>query len=254
MRVTARAAEPLHLAEATVHEGPGYPAGPEPRIIAYDAADSTLDDEVPSRQRSRSATAVPRGAGCSRSRLSRRCWWRLRRWRLGGLGRRRRLVGDDRISGCGAGDRAHLSARRAPRSGQRLEGDDGALTTPDGQAVLILYGLKQAPAGKEYQAWIVRGRRRPRRGSSRAAAPRSSSRSRSGSRRARSSRSRSRRRAASPLRQRHRSTRRSSPSSRSASGRGPYRPSWRGTGPRPLAGTAPSGRPRGRARRSPPRS
>ena len=46
--VTARQPETLHLAEASVHEGPGYAVGaPQPRIIAYDAAEPGFDDEGP---------------------------------------------------------------------------------------------------------------------------------------------------------------------------------------------------------------
>ena len=40
----------LHVAEASVHEGPSYAVGaPQPRIIAYDATEPGLDDEGPVR-------------------------------------------------------------------------------------------------------------------------------------------------------------------------------------------------------------
>jgi hypothetical protein len=159
--VTAVRPEPLRVAEAPVDEGPGYAVAPppEPRIIAYDAADSTLDNEV----RPVEHDQVEEHSG---------------RRGLVAVGLIAALLAAAAALGAWAvwgGDDASTSTSSvSPGAAQAIEliGQPGAhrvavngsngqmvlVTTPNGRAVLILYGLKQAPAGKEYQAWIVTGK------------------------------------------------------------------------------------------------
>jgi anti-sigma-K factor RskA len=154
--------EPLRVADAVADERQGYAVAPppEPRIIAYDAADSTRGYEpVPEAEEvyadehdnRRGLLAIGLVAALLVAAAA------LGAWAVWG--------GDS--SGTSSSSAAPGAAQAIELIGQpgarrvAVNGSNGQMvlvTTPNGRAVLILYGLKQAPAGKEYQAWIVTGK------------------------------------------------------------------------------------------------
>ena len=155
--VAASRPEPLRVAQAAVHEGPAYPAPPEPRIIAYDAADSSGDHEAPG------PAEVHRGAEYQPTKhgliavlavaVLLAAAAALGAWAIWG--------GDDTSSASpGANQAIELisqpGARRVAVNGSK--GTMVLVTTPNGRAVLIVTGLQAAPKGKQYQAWIVTGK------------------------------------------------------------------------------------------------
>ena len=159
--VAATRPELLRVAEAAVHEGPAYPAAPEPRIIAYDAAGSTLDHEVPAaadgdhhpddHPTRRGLFAVAAVVALLAAAAA------LGAWAIWG--------GDDGSSSAtSASPGANQAIELISQPGARrvaVSGSNGTMvlvTTPNGRAVLIVSGLKAAPQGKEYQAWIVTGK------------------------------------------------------------------------------------------------
>jgi hypothetical protein len=165
--VAATRPEEIRITEAALDEAPGYAVSPppEPRIIAYDAADSALEPAASQpapgyydEPESESELAGHRGllaVGLIAALLAAAA--ALGAWAVWG--------GDD-------GGTSSTSASPGAAQAIELIGQPGAhtvpvtgsngqmvlVTTPNGRAVLILYGLKQAPAGKEYQAWIVTGK------------------------------------------------------------------------------------------------
>jgi hypothetical protein len=159
--ITATRPESVDVAEAAVDERPGYAVPPpEPRIIAYDAAEPALEPDVPhaaepSHEPEQSGRKGLLLVGLIAALLAAAA--ALGAWAVWG--------GDDGGSSAapvspGAAQAIELigqpGAHRVPVNGSN--GQMVLVTTPNGRAVLILYGLKQAPAGKEYQAWIVTGK------------------------------------------------------------------------------------------------
>jgi anti-sigma-K factor RskA len=157
--VTARQPETLHLAEASVHEGPGYAVGaPQPRIIAYDAAEPGFDDEAPA-----SVDKEPQ-AGQGRSSLGLLAAAAIAALLLAAAAFGAWAVwGDDGGSSASAPAGAVEALDLISQPGAQRVAVAGSketmvlVVTPGGKAALIISGLKSAPKGKEYQAWIVAG-------------------------------------------------------------------------------------------------
>ena len=161
--VAATRPESVRVTEAAVHEAPGYAVSPppEPRIIAYDAADSSFEPEEPAVPAAFSGEEPARGragllavAAVVALLVAAAA---LGAWAIWG--------GDDGgSSATGASPGANQAIELISQPGARRVAVDGSkgtmvlVTTPNGRAVLIVSGLKSAPAGKEYQAWIVTGK------------------------------------------------------------------------------------------------